>query len=110
VVEPTVTRPIQKAVGKADGRHVAALLKGALADAQQKMAAEGALLTDRFSGEREGSELPVLAPVSSVVSPVSPPIVSTVHAVCRDHGGAGNGCGLGNRGTHHASASSSCCS
>jgi len=39
VVEPTVTRAIKKVVGEADGRHVAAL-KGALADAQQKMAAE----------------------------------------------------------------------
>ena len=37
VVEPAVTRAIQKVVGEADGRHVAAL-KGALADAQQKMA------------------------------------------------------------------------
>jgi len=40
VVEPAVTRAIQKVVGEADGRHVAAL-KAALADAQAKMAAEG---------------------------------------------------------------------
>jgi hypothetical protein len=39
-VEPAVTRAIQKVVGEADGRHVAAL-KAALADAQGKMAAEG---------------------------------------------------------------------
>jgi uncharacterized membrane protein len=39
VVEPTLTRAIKKVVGEADGRHVAAL-KSALADAQQKMAAE----------------------------------------------------------------------
>jgi uncharacterized membrane protein len=39
LVEPAVTRAIKKVVGEADGRHVAAL-KGALADAQQKMAAE----------------------------------------------------------------------
>jgi hypothetical protein len=37
VVESAVTRAIQKVVGEADGHHVAAL-KGALADAQQKMA------------------------------------------------------------------------
>ena len=37
VVEPAVTRAIQKVVGEADGHHVAAL-KGALADAQRKMA------------------------------------------------------------------------
>jgi uncharacterized membrane protein len=36
-VEPAVTRAVQKAVGEAEGRHVEAL-KGALADAQQKMA------------------------------------------------------------------------
>ena len=36
-VEPAVTRPIQKAIGEAEGRHVQAL-KGAIADAQQKMA------------------------------------------------------------------------
>ena len=36
-VEPAVTRAIQKAVGEAEGHHVKAL-KGALADAQQKMA------------------------------------------------------------------------
>ena len=40
VIEPAVTRAIKQVVGEADGRHVAAL-KGALADAQQKMAAEG---------------------------------------------------------------------
>ena len=40
VIEPAVTRAIKKVVGEADGRHVAAL-KAALADAQQKMAAEG---------------------------------------------------------------------
>ena len=40
VIEPAVTRAITKVVGEADGRHVAAL-KEALADAQQKMAAEG---------------------------------------------------------------------
>ena len=36
-VEPAVTRAIQKTVGEAEGSHVKAL-KGALADAQQKMA------------------------------------------------------------------------
>jgi uncharacterized membrane protein len=36
-VEPAVTRAIQKAVGEAEGKHVEAL-KGALADAQAKMA------------------------------------------------------------------------
>ena len=35
-VEPTVTRAIQKVVGEAEGHHVKAL-KGALADAQQKL-------------------------------------------------------------------------
>ena len=38
-VEPAVTRAIQKVVGEAEGRHVKAL-KGALADAQKKMAEE----------------------------------------------------------------------
>ena len=37
-VEPAVTRAVQKAIGEAEGKHVEAL-KGALADAQQKMAA-----------------------------------------------------------------------
>jgi uncharacterized membrane protein len=37
-VEPAVTRAIQTAIGEAEGRHVQAL-KGAIADAQQKMAA-----------------------------------------------------------------------
>ncbi len=36
-VEPAVTRAIQKAIGEAEGRHVQAL-KGAIADAQKKMA------------------------------------------------------------------------
>jgi len=36
-VEPAVTRAVQKAVGEAEGHHVQAL-KGALADAQEKMA------------------------------------------------------------------------
>lgn len=36
-VEPAVTRAIQKAVGEAEGHHVKAL-KGALADAQMKLA------------------------------------------------------------------------
>lgn len=36
-VEPAVTRAIQKAIGEAEGKHVEAL-KGALADAQAKMA------------------------------------------------------------------------
>jgi len=40
-VEPAVTRALQKAVGEAEGHHVKAL-KGALADAQEKMAGEGA--------------------------------------------------------------------
>jgi uncharacterized membrane protein len=40
-IEPAVTRAIQKVVGEADGKHVKAL-KGALADAQQKMAEGGA--------------------------------------------------------------------
>ena len=39
-VEPAVTRAIQKVVGEAEGHHVKAL-KGALADAQQKMAETG---------------------------------------------------------------------
>jgi len=39
-VEPAVTRAVKKVVGEAEGSHVKAL-KGALADAQQKMAAEG---------------------------------------------------------------------
>ena len=38
-VEPAVTRAVQKVVGEAEGNHVKAL-KGALADAQQKMADE----------------------------------------------------------------------
>jgi uncharacterized membrane protein len=38
-VEPAVTRAIKKAVGQAEGHHVQAL-KGAITDAQQKMAAE----------------------------------------------------------------------
>jgi uncharacterized membrane protein len=40
-VEPAVTRALQKVIGEAEGRHVQAL-KGALADAQQKMAESGA--------------------------------------------------------------------
>ena len=36
-VDPAVTRAVKKVVGEAEGHHVAAL-KGALADAQQKMA------------------------------------------------------------------------
>ena len=40
-VEPAVTRAINKAVGEAEGHHVQAL-KGAIADAQQKMAESGA--------------------------------------------------------------------
>ena len=40
-VEPAVTRAISKVVGEAEGNHVKAL-KGALADAQQKMAESGA--------------------------------------------------------------------
>jgi arylsulfatase len=40
-VEPAVTRAVQKTVGEAEGNRVHAL-KGALADAQQKMAEEGA--------------------------------------------------------------------
>jgi uncharacterized membrane protein len=39
-VEPAVTRALQKVVGEAEGHHVKAL-KGALADAQKKMAEEG---------------------------------------------------------------------
>jgi uncharacterized membrane protein len=39
-VEPAVTRAVEKAVGEAEGSHVEAL-KGALADAQQKMAEGG---------------------------------------------------------------------
>ena len=39
-VEPAVTRAIKKVVGEAEGHHVKAL-KGALADAQQKMAEQG---------------------------------------------------------------------
>ena len=40
-VEPAVTRAIKKVVGQAEGHHVQAL-KGAIADAQQKMAESGA--------------------------------------------------------------------
>lgn len=40
-VEPAVTRAVKKAQGEAEGRHVEAV-KGALADAQQKMAEDGA--------------------------------------------------------------------
>jgi uncharacterized membrane protein len=40
-VEPAVTRAVQKVVGEAEGNHVKAL-KGALADAQKKMADEQA--------------------------------------------------------------------
>jgi len=40
-IEPAVTRAISKVVGEAEGNHVKAL-KGALADAQQKMAESGA--------------------------------------------------------------------
>jgi len=40
-VEPAVTRALQKVVGEAEGHHVKAL-KGALADAQKKMAEESA--------------------------------------------------------------------
>jgi uncharacterized membrane protein len=40
-VEPAVTRAIKKVVGEAEGHHVKAL-KGAIADAQQKMAESGA--------------------------------------------------------------------
>ena len=40
-VEAAVTRAIQQAVGEAEGSHVKAL-KGAIADAQQKMAEHGA--------------------------------------------------------------------
>jgi hypothetical protein len=39
-VEPAVTRAVQKVVGEAEGNHVKAL-KGALADAQKKMAEGG---------------------------------------------------------------------
>ena len=40
-VEPAVTRAVSRAVGEAEGHHVQAL-KGAIADAQQKMAAGSA--------------------------------------------------------------------
>ena len=40
-VEPAVTRAIKKVVGEAEGHYVRAL-KGAIADAQQKMAESGA--------------------------------------------------------------------
>ena len=40
-VEPAVTRAVKKAIGEAEGNHVKAL-KGAIADAQQKMAAGNA--------------------------------------------------------------------
>jgi hypothetical protein len=39
-VEPAVTRAVKKVVGEAEGHHVEAL-KGALADAQEKMAEQG---------------------------------------------------------------------
>lgn len=41
VVEPAVTRALRKVVGEAEGSHVKAL-KGALEDAQKKMAEDGA--------------------------------------------------------------------
>jgi uncharacterized membrane protein len=40
-IEPAVTRAVQKVIGEAEGNHVQAL-KGALAEAQQKMAAGAA--------------------------------------------------------------------
>lgn len=40
-VQPAVTRAVQQAIGEAEGRHVQAL-KGAIADAQEKMAHQGA--------------------------------------------------------------------
>ena len=40
-VEPAVTRAVQKALGEAEGNHVAAL-KGALAQAQEQMSKSGA--------------------------------------------------------------------
>jgi uncharacterized membrane protein len=40
-VQPAVTRAVKQAIGEAEGRHVQAL-KGAIADAQQKMAASNA--------------------------------------------------------------------
>ena len=40
-VEPAVKRAVEKAIGEAEGGHVEAL-KGALADAQKKMAQQGA--------------------------------------------------------------------
>lgn len=40
-VEPAVTRAIQKVIGEAEGRHVQAL-KGAIADAQKKLAEQQA--------------------------------------------------------------------
>jgi uncharacterized membrane protein len=40
-VEPTVTRAVQQVTGEAEGRHVQAV-KGALADAQQKMSGKNA--------------------------------------------------------------------
>jgi arylsulfatase len=40
-VEPAVTRAVKMVIGEAEGRHVQAL-KGALADAQKKMAESGA--------------------------------------------------------------------
>ncbi len=39
-VEPAVTRAVEKTIGEAEGNHVQAL-KGALADAQERMAAKG---------------------------------------------------------------------
>jgi len=39
-IEPAVTRAVKKSVGEAEGSHVEAL-KGAIADAQQKMAESG---------------------------------------------------------------------
>ena len=53
-VEPAVTRAIQKAVGEAEGHHVQAL-KGALADAQQKMAEGSMNATRRFSSSTSRS-------------------------------------------------------
>ena len=52
-VEPAVTRAVQKQKGEAEGRHVQAV-KGALADAQQKMSEECILFFIGGGGGGEG--------------------------------------------------------
>ena len=68
-VEPAVTRAIQKVVGEAEGHHVKAL-KGALADAQQKMAGGPGQLARRSTCRRRHATRPVRL---LLVHPADPP-------------------------------------